>query len=39
LGAPGKGAEFSAAPAGSAPQAATQPPPAPPAEDDDDVPF
>jgi len=39
LGTPGKGTEFSAAPAGSAPQAATQPPPAPPAEDDDDVPF
>lgn len=39
LGAPGKGTEFSAAPAAAAQQAATPPPPAPPAEDDDDVPF
>jgi single-strand DNA-binding protein len=38
LGTPGKGAEFSAAPAASAPQAANHPT-EPPAEDDDDVPF
>ncbi len=37
LGAPGKGAEYSAAPAASAPQAPDAP--APEAEDDDDVPF
>jgi single-strand DNA-binding protein len=37
LGAPGKSTEFSAAPAASAPQEASQPPAAP--ADDDDVPF
>lgn len=36
LGAPGKGTEFSAAPASSAPQSESPPPPA---EADDDVPF
>ncbi|MDF7801586.1 single-stranded DNA-binding protein [Pontiellaceae bacterium B1224] len=39
LGTPGKGTEFSAAPAASAPQDAAPQQPAPPADDDDDVPF
>lgn len=37
LGSPGKGTEYAAAPAASAPQAPSAPAPAP--EDDDDVPF
>jgi single-strand DNA-binding protein len=39
LGSPGKGTEFSAAPAASAPQEAAPQQPAPVADDDDDVPF
>jgi single-strand DNA-binding protein len=39
LGSPGKGTEFSAAPAASAPQEAAPQQPAPLADDDDDVPF